>query len=683
MEVLRTTLGYGTLTRLDPGKSYRFRVYSLNADGVAGPCSPPVLVHTLVETPNMPTAPSKLIQARKVTITWKPRTVFTGSRNKAFTDKMLEEWAGALGDDESGVSIRAAFDKYDRDQSGGIDPAELKAVLEDLGVDASEERLNEAFEILDKNNDGVISYEEFGKWWRRDGVSYTLKRSEEVIPTNTALYTAIDNGTNRFRSGSGNNASSVSQMLGTATKERATSRNRSRGMGAIAEEGSQRSGSRSRPQSANNDPSPAAAASSPAMKTIQQVAVPIVVYRGERTRCDVMGLTPNRLYHFKMRYVGSRSNSILSPPLVLMTAPLPTSCPVLIDVTASTVRAKWYPGQYGAFKFIVHMRLASDATVNPANNFSATNMNTTTNSNMNNATRKIATGLIGADTGEEGWVAVYNGQDNVYTAASLASNTAYQLRVFAVNCQGVCSEPSDVINFTTNQRTDKEMTLTPKNAGAKFTIECTGDICVGDVILITERLFVKNRPVSATTTAATAAGVRTSLNSTTGGLPPRSRSSGRNNLRDSHNTTAPVAQAKSGALLMNMSVTSLNGAGLDTASITPSRGEYLGERTIAAYVSRDNYRTIRDALTSAGIEPKNHKKFGTHRKLWLEVVWQRTSDEACKPYDLKSGEVLERMQSHLEQFEVFRCSWKDEINRKSLQEEWKTMMECFIQTNCT
>lgn len=131
-----------------------------------------------------------------------------------------------------------------------------------------------------------------------------------------------------------------------------------------------------------------------------------------------------------------------------------------------------------------------------------------------------------------------------------------------------------------------------------------------------------------------------------------------------------------------MSVTSLNGAGLDAASITPSRGEYLGERTIAAYVARDNYRTIRDALSAAGVEPKQHKKFGPHRKLWLEVVWERTSDEACKPYDLKSGEVLERMQSHLEQFEVFRCAWREENKRKPLQEEWKAMSECFIQTDC-
>jgi len=136
---MRTTLGYGTLTRLDPGKSYRFRIHSLNADGVAGPPSAPVTVHTLVETPAAPVAPAKFVNARKVTLIWKARNTFTGTRNKAFTDKMLNEWAGALGADEAGASIRAAFDKYDRDGSGDIDSAELRCVLEDLGVDASGE----------------------------------------------------------------------------------------------------------------------------------------------------------------------------------------------------------------------------------------------------------------------------------------------------------------------------------------------------------------------------------------------------------------------------------------------------------------------------------------------------------------------------------------------------------------
>lgn len=665
MEVLRTTLGYGTLTRLEPGKSYRFRVNSLNADGVAGPYSPSVLVHTLVETPAAPLAPAKFVQSRKMTLVWKARNCFTGTRNKAFTDKMLGEWAGALGDDEGGVSIRAAFDKYDRDRSGDIDSAELRNVLEDLGVDASDERLNEAFELLDKNGDGIISYEEFGKWWRRDQVSYTLKRSEEVIPLNSALYTALDNGTNRFR------MSTASQSAANVPGiPRAKSRTRGApGLSGIQEEASVRSMSRggTRPQSAggngNGNTSANAAETAVVAGSGRQVAVPIVSYRGDKTRCDVMGLTPNRLYHFKLRYVGSRSNSVLSPPLVLMTAPLPTTAPILVDLTSNTVRVKWYPSQYGAFKFIVHMRLADGNSPNNTANLNLTN----------SSTRKPGASLTGVDTGEDGWIAVYNGLDNVYTATSLASATSYQLRVLAVNCQGACSDPSETIAFTTLQRSEKD-SLTPKNAGAKFTIECTADICVGDVILITERLFVKNRPTSATVPAPATGSARNSINSAAGlktGKPPIRK-----------DATAPVAQAKTGGMLTNMSVTSLNGAGLDAASITPSRGEYLGERTIAAYVSRDNYRTIRDALSTTGVEPRNHKKFGPHRKLWLEVVWQRTADEACKPYDLKSGEVLERMQSHLEQFEVFRCAWKEENKRKPLQEEWKMMMDCFVQTDC-
>jgi len=46
-------------------------------------------------------------------------------------------------------------------------------------------------------------------------------------------------------------------------------------------------------------------------------------------------------------------------------------------------------------------------------------------------------------------------------------------------------------------------------------------------------------------------------------------------------------------------------------------------------------------------------------------------------YEVKPGEVLERYQSHLEQFEVFRMKWKEEARRKSLLEETKLLEECF------
>jgi hypothetical protein len=62
----------------------------------------------------------------------------------------------------------------------------------------------------------------------------------------------------------------------------------------------------------------------------------------------------------------------------------------------------------------------------------------------------------------------------------------YQCRFFAVNCQGAVSEPSAVQAFTTLHRANTSETLTYRNAEQFFTIECTGDIVVGDTILMTE-----------------------------------------------------------------------------------------------------------------------------------------------------------------------------------------------------
>ena len=101
----------------------------------------------------------------------------------------------------------------------------------------ADERLNEAFELLDGNGDGIISYEEFGKWWRRDAVSYTLKRSEEVIPLNSALYNPLDNGTNRFKTGNFN-SSQVGTTAPTTVPRGVPrqSREGGGGMAGIAEE---------------------------------------------------------------------------------------------------------------------------------------------------------------------------------------------------------------------------------------------------------------------------------------------------------------------------------------------------------------------------------------------------------------------------------------------------------------
>lgn len=131
-----------------------------------------------------------------------------------------------------------------------------------------------------------------------------------------------------------------------------------------------------------------------------------------------------------------------------------------------------------------------------------------------------------------------------------------------------------------------------------------------------------------------------------------------------------------------------NSAGNNTEST------FLGERTIAAMVLRDNYRVLRDKFSIKGERKSSFdsksmtevadnldmKKFRAQRRLWLEVIWQQASTDACKPFELKAGDIVERKVAHLEQFEVLRCRWREETKRLPLATELKLLSECFHQT---
>jgi len=371
-----------------------------------------------------------------------------------------------------------------------------------------------------------------------------------------------------------------------------------------------------------------------------------------------------------------------------MTAPLSPSPPIIIDVAPNSVRFKWYAGQYGAFKFTLHLRIKMMIDTSKNRQHSNNNNNGSTNRKM------IGASIIGIDTGEDGWVAVYNGSDNVCMCSCLPADMTFEARVFALNCQGSPSEASEIITFSTMPRRDNNSSngggggeggnnnnnnnltmLTPKNAMEMFSIECTGDICVGDTILITERLYSKISITSSSSSSGTNGDDYRSNTSVTAG---RSTSAAKSRPKSAAAITSGRYGSMSNAI--NQSITTLNSEG--GISITAERGQFIGERTIAGYVSRDNYRTIRENLHTNGIEPRHTKKIGVFRHLWLEVVWQKSSNDACKQYDLKAGDVIERNQAHLEQFEVFRTKWKQEGLRKPLQEEWKIMMECYMQTEC-
>ena len=548
-EVLRTNAGQATLTRLEPGKSYRYRVYSITEDindkfgktipGQKGPVSQSVVVHTLLETPVAPKLTKVGLGPRSLQMIWKARHANQSTRDKRVQDKIFNQWTGVGEEEEGAVSVELAWKRYDRDGNGTIDTSELALMLEDLGVEVTEERVREAFASVDTNRDGIITYEEFSVWWTRDDVVYTLKRSEPI---------------------------------------------------QIGEHG--------RAPMATTGNMNASIAPSKTIVAASAVPMPIVCYRGPACKATIAGLDPNTLYHFKARYVGSRSESELSTPLIIMTAPNPPSTPILIRKSSATCRVKWYPGKNGAYKFRVEAK----------------------------------------KEGEENWSTMFNGPECLWKSTTLASSTWYNVRIIALNQQGGESQPSSILRFCTDNREENKDSITPKNADNVFIKECTGDICVGDTILFTERLFANDGAVAA-------GGDATGLNN--------------------HN------RGSKSHMRMDMSVTSL-GSRMDDAP----QGVYIGERTVAAHVVRDNFRSERDTLTSSNV---GSNKYNRRRRLGLEIIWQRASPkEACAPYDYKRGEVVEKRLSHLEQFEVFRCEWIEEGKRIRIRDELDLLADCYI-----
>ena len=306
-EEVRTGAGQTVVHRLEPGVSYRFRVYAVNVDGVRGPSSASVVVHAMLEVPVAPVVVLKNIGSRGVSLTWKRREqAISSTRDKATVQRMLGDWAGTHGEDDGGVSIETAFARYDRDRSGTIEIDELELLLNDLGVEASEERLREAMATFDMNNDGVISFEEFGVWWRRDEVSYTIKRSDAILTVqgqsdridvrsslgNMSIRSDKDKVRNST-SARGNSALRSSRdFQNNDDRSVMTSQSSFHPPGSVSVRSS--SAARTRPLSSST--AGRAEIPSSAIKVKQrQVAMPVVSYRGVQTKCDIAGLEPNRL----------------------------------------------------------------------------------------------------------------------------------------------------------------------------------------------------------------------------------------------------------------------------------------------------------------------------------------------------------------------------------------------------
>lgn len=676
-----------------------------------------------------------LITARSITLRWNEMaTKFASKKDNNFVKKMMAEWSGVPIKSES-TSIPLAlleksfqdFDRFvnsykhilqylcllyniftyvNRNQDGCIDPSELGELLQSLGIIPTENKIRAAFERgdLDSDRNGNISFQEFYDWWMSDSVSYVLKRSTAIRDPRNASSMLHCVAAGAMRGASLTGASAALNVLAPGTLRRGGTL---KWKGSRLEEWEldrepfwnatiggrdalpleyQRIRNREE-TAANSDPflliegreddgrdgEEAASIAGLDIEVKRDITTDVLCYWGKENQYEVKALTPNQMYVFKLRYVGARTSSYLSQPLMVMTAPLPCREPSIVWLQGSSARVKWYPPDYGAHTFEVQLQLATEHASD--------------------------------------WVNVYNGPETTWTASSatLTPNTAYNLRVVGINAQGTYGEPSPVLSFRTPSRETNVEPLSRMNADYEFKIECIGDICVGDIILFNERLFrYDDGRVEITPHAACAPNAETGLStvSVSGSIVKSKSRSARDvaaaRVRMSQNTEVSAINREDGGetLRLDLGLTSsfrrltpatatnastasiasssVASSGLGTAILQGAKGmaHFIGERTVAAHVLWDNYRSIREGM-SEGAEPLNEKSFYKSRKLWLQVIWCRSSNEACREHDIKAGTVINRTQIHLEQYETFRLPWDQEGKRRSLQEELNLLASCY------
>ena len=63
------------------------------------------------------------------------------------------------------AEFQRVFDEIDTDKSGTLTVTELGELASRLGVEMTQEQLKRQTEVLDTNNDGVLSFDEFVGWW--------------------------------------------------------------------------------------------------------------------------------------------------------------------------------------------------------------------------------------------------------------------------------------------------------------------------------------------------------------------------------------------------------------------------------------------------------------------------------------------------------------------------------------
>ncbi len=61
--------------------------------------------------------------------------------------------------------LQRIFERFDRNGDGRIDEAEFGAILDDLRWESPAEIRSLEFAAIDGNEDGLVEFDEFARWW--------------------------------------------------------------------------------------------------------------------------------------------------------------------------------------------------------------------------------------------------------------------------------------------------------------------------------------------------------------------------------------------------------------------------------------------------------------------------------------------------------------------------------------
>lgn len=203
----------------------------------------------------------------------------------------------------------------------------------------------------------------------------------------------------------------------------------------------------------------------------------------------------------------------------------------------------------------------------------------------------------------------------------------------AVNQASMVSAPSGLGQVVTPELHAHEK-LSSRNAETFFTIDCAGDIVIGDTILFTEEVFIE-----------------------VSGEP-------RFSARFSTTPDVPreVSAAAGGAFLCTRTIAAIVFAEREIAGPAAKSGSATsrsGSRSVVA-LSLDGMSV---ASSTAGGRRKSRRQVG------MKVVWCTVSSKLGEPYKFSKGQQVWRKWRDLTQWDISRVAWVDEAGRWSADDE--------------